>query len=104
MAFTNDQWSMAGAQLMTTQYPAAKGFAHDPSEIVSDIKCRGQFWRPIGVALQKFPRDAFDYVWLIHPPKFDSKLVRDLTLIRRDGTSLLYRVNRAAAARPAGTE
>jgi hypothetical protein len=56
------------------------------------------------VALEKFPRDAFDYVWLIHPPKFDSALVRDLTLIRRDGTSLLYRVNRAAAARPAGTE
>jgi hypothetical protein len=105
LAFTNDQWSMVGAQLMTTHYPAAKGFAHDPSEIVSDIKCRGQFWRPISVALEKFPRDAFDYVWLIHPPKFDSTLVRDLTLIRRDGTSLLYRVNRpAAGVRPAGTE
>jgi hypothetical protein len=105
LAFTNDQWSMAGAQLLTTHYAAAKGFAHDPSEIVSDIRCRGQFWRPISMALEKFPRAAFDYVWLIHPPKFDSALVRDLTLIRRDGTSLLYRVNRpAAGARPAGTE
>jgi len=42
-------------------------------------------------------------MWLIHPQKFDPALVRDLTLIRRDGTSLLYRVNKPAV-RPAGTE
>ncbi len=103
LAFTNDQWSMAGAQLMTTQYRAAGGYAHDPSEIVTDIHCRGQFWRPISKALAEFPRAAFDYVWLIHPPAFDPALIRDLTLIRRDGTSMLFRVNRPAQPR-AGTE
>jgi hypothetical protein len=103
LAFTNDQWSMAGGQLMTTRYPIARGFAHDPSEIVTDIRCRGQFWRPIAMALEHFPREAFDYVWLIHPPAFDPALIRDLTPIRRDGTSVLYKVNRSAVP-PAETE
>jgi hypothetical protein len=104
LAFANDQWSMAGGQLMTTRYPAARGFSHDPSEIVSDIRCRGQFWRPISTALEHFPRAAFDYVWLIHPPAFDPALIHDLTLIRRDGTSALFKVNRTVTPRPAETE
>ena len=37
------------------------------------------------MALEHFPRDAFDYVWLIHPPAFDPALIRDLTPIRRWG-------------------
>ena len=36
MAYTNDQWSMAGAQLLTTKYAPARPFAHDPSQIVTD--------------------------------------------------------------------
>src|SRR3546814_9294773 len=38
-AFSNDQWSMAGAQLLTVRYHAARGFAHDPSEIVTTAQC-----------------------------------------------------------------
>jgi hypothetical protein len=103
MAFTNDQWSMAGAQLMTTRYHDAGGFAHDPSEIVTDRPCRGQWWRPISKALGQFPRAAFDYVWLITPPAYDPALVRDLTPVWRDETSTLFRVNRVEDRR-AGTE
>src|SRR3546814_20492942 len=49
-AFSNDQWSMAGAQLLTVRYHAARGFAHDPSEIVTTAQCPRehlrQVWRP----------------------------------------------------------
>ncbi|HEX8554533.1 MAG TPA: hypothetical protein VF695_07495, partial [Sphingomonas sp.] len=58
-AYTNDQWSMAGAQLLTARYAAAGRFAHDPSQMVTDRRCRGQFWRTIDAALTRFPRAAF---------------------------------------------
>ena len=92
-AYTNDQWSMAGAQQLTTRYLAAKGFAHDPSQIVTDVKCRGEWWRPIDRALNRFPRAAFDYVWLLHPPAYDPALVKGMTPIWRNGRDVLYRVD-----------
>jgi hypothetical protein len=39
LAYSNDQWSMAGAQLLTTKYIEAGKFAHDPSQIVTSIQC-----------------------------------------------------------------
>ena len=93
LAFSNDQWSMAGAQQLTTHYPAAKGYAHDPSQIVTDRRCRGEWWRPIAWSLASFPRDAFDYVWLLNPPPYDPALVQGLTPIWRDGTNVLLRVD-----------
>ena len=91
-AFSNDQWSMAGAQQLTTHYPAAAGFAHDPSQMVTDRQCRGEWWRPVSVALNRFPRAAFDYVWMLQPPAYDAALVKGLQPVWRDGTSVLYRV------------
>jgi hypothetical protein len=93
LAFSNDQWSMAGAQLLTVRYRAAHGFGHDPSEIVTRSKCPREWWRPISTALATFPRDAFDYVWLIDPPPYDPALTRGLTPIWRSGTSVLFRVD-----------
>ena len=93
MAYTNDQWSMAGAQLLTTRYREAGGFQHDPSQVVTDRQCRGEFWRPIDKALRTFPRGAFDYVWLLQPPAHDPALLRGLTPVWRDGTSMLLRVD-----------
>ncbi|MBB4154759.1 hypothetical protein GGQ80_002675 [Sphingomonas jinjuensis] len=93
LAYANDQWSMAGAQLLTARYVAAGGFAHDPSELVTDRKCRGEWWRPIGNALAHVPRDAFDYIWLVHPPAYDPALTHGLTPIWRDGASVLYRID-----------
>jgi hypothetical protein len=84
---------MAGAQLLTTRYMAARPFSHDPSQIVTDAQCPREWWRPINRSLAKFPRAAFDYVWLISPPPYDAKYARDLTPIWRDGTSVLFKVN-----------
>ncbi|MBZ6381841.1 hypothetical protein [Sphingomonas sanguinis] len=93
LAYANDQWSMAGGQLLTVRYAPAKRFAHDPSEIVTEIRCRGQWWRPIDTALKLLPRDAFDYVWLVHPPRYDESLTRGLTPIWRSGRDVLYRID-----------
>lgn len=93
LAYTNDQWSMAGGQLLTVRYREAKRFAHDPSEIVTNVQCPREWWRPIARSLAIFPRDAFDYVWLIRPPAFDPRYEQGLIPVWRDGPSVLYRVD-----------
>jgi hypothetical protein len=91
-AFSNDQWSMAGGQLLMANYPAGRPFTHDPSQIVSRVQCRGEFWYPIDEALRIFPRSAFDYVWMIDPPRYDARLTQGLQPLWRSGTSVLFRV------------
>lgn len=98
LAYTNDQWSMPGGQLLTVRYAAARRFAHDPSQIVTDIQCPREWWRPVAWALARFPRDAFDYVWLIRPPAYDPRFEQGLVPIWRNGTSVLFRVDHSVPA------
>ncbi|WP_288935152.1 hypothetical protein [uncultured Sphingomonas sp.] len=92
-AYANDQWSMAGAQLLTVRYTPAGRFAHDPSEIVTDRRCRGEWWRPLKLSLAILPRQAFDYVWLINPSDYGPEFVAGMTPIWREGRSVLYRID-----------
>ncbi|MBB5712224.1 hypothetical protein [Sphingomonas xinjiangensis] len=98
LAYANDQWSMAGGQLLTVRYAAAGRFAHDPSELVTDVQCPREWWRPIPWALTRFPRDAFDYVWLVRPPAYDPRFLQGLVPVWRDGTSGLFRVDHRVPA------
>jgi len=98
LAYTNDQWSMPGAQLMTVRYRAARPFAHDPSEIVTGTQCPREWWRPISRSLVRFPRNAFDYVWLISPPPYDKRLEQGLIPVWRSGTSALFKVDHVIPA------
>lgn len=91
-AFSNDQWVMEGAQLLDVRYPGGGPFVADASQIVTHRRCRGEVWRTIDHALRTFPRDAFDYVWMIDPPRYDPALTRGLEPVWRSGTSTLYRV------------
>ena len=73
-AFSNDQWAMAGAQLLTVRYwPGWPSSATRP-RCVTVRPCRGEVWRTMDQALATFPRDGFDYVWLIQPPLHDPRL------------------------------
>jgi hypothetical protein len=91
-AFSNDQWTMMGAQLLEAHYPPGQPFIRDASQVVTQFRCRNEVWRTIDRALAEFPRGGFDYVWLIDPPPYDSGLTRGLQPIWRSGTSVLYRV------------
>jgi hypothetical protein len=93
-AFANNQWTLPGAQLLSIDYPQGGRFVRDPSQIVTLRRCRGEWWLTIEQSLRYFPRQAFDYVWLIDPPPYDPRLATGLTPIWRDGTSVLYRVER----------
>ncbi|MEO5867928.1 MAG: hypothetical protein ABIS14_05415 [Sphingomonas sp.] len=93
LAYTNDQWSMAGAQLLTTRYFSAGHFAHDPSQIVTDRWCHGEWWHTISWSMAYLPRDAFDYVWLLQPPPYPARLTAGLIPLWRDGNNVLYRID-----------
>lgn len=103
-AFSNDQWAMAGAQLLKIRYPVG-WFDSDPSQIVIPSNCKSRNWLTLDQSLRSFPRDMFDYVWLIDPPTFDPALAAGLQPVWRDGSSLLYKVvDRAKPRAVARTE
>jgi hypothetical protein len=91
-AFSNDQWTMDGAQLLDVRYTAGWPFIRDPSQVVTRLHCRNEVWRTIDAALATFPRHAFDYVWLIDPPPYEQEFTEDLVPVWRNGRSVLYRV------------
>ncbi|MFM9978428.1 MAG: hypothetical protein ACKVOP_10355 [Sphingomonadaceae bacterium] len=100
-AYSNDQWSMAGAQLLTVAKTDAGRFGGDPSQVVTAEVCRRDKWRSLDWSLANLPRDAFDYVWLIHPPRFDPAGLRGMTLLWSNGPNALYRIDdRAMPQRP----
>jgi len=93
-AFSNDQWTMAGAQLLNTRYREGWPFIRDASQVVTEKPCRREAWRTLDESLAHFPRDAFDYVWLIDPPLYDPAFAEGLRPVWRSGTSLLLKVER----------
>jgi hypothetical protein len=93
-AFSNDQWVAEGAQLLRVLKTDAPGFVSDPSQLVKNTTERAERWRTNESALRDFPRDAFDYVWVITPKPFDPSVLNGLTVVWQNGRDTLYRVDR----------
>ncbi len=93
--FANDQWEVSGANLMTVTKTDAPSFVSDPSQLVVAKKCGERSpWRTPDEALANLPHAAFDYVWLIDPPRYDVRLTARMTPVWRDGSDVLYRIDR----------
>jgi hypothetical protein len=99
-AFSNDQWTMAGAQLLDVRYRAGWPFMRDPSQVVTRRPCSWEGWLTANEALAHFPRSGFDYVWMIQPPPYDPLFADDLRPIWRSGSSVLYAVERPPKEEP----
>jgi hypothetical protein len=91
--FSNDQWVIEGLNLLDLRYRAAGRFAADPSQIVRPSGCRGRGGWQVDYALAHLPRDKFDYLWLIDPPRFNPRGVDGLQPVWRKGASVLYRLD-----------
>jgi hypothetical protein len=90
--FSNDQWLIEGANLLTLKYREAGRFAADPSQIVRPVGCNIRSVWSIDDALRAVPRDRFDFVWIIDPPPFDTRLTAGMQPVWRGPGSILYRV------------
>lgn len=91
-AFSNDQWTLAGAQLLRVRYPAGGRFINDPSQMVTEKPCGLEVLLTLDQSLRQLPRGAFDYVWLIDPPRYDPRAVRSFRPLWRDGNSVLFQI------------
>ena len=91
LGFSNDQWTVEGANLLTLRYRAAGVFAADPSQIVRDERC-GQGGWTADRALRAIRRDRFDYVWLLDARPSDPRLLAGMQPVWRNGRSVLYRL------------
>ncbi len=91
-AYANDQWMLAGGQLISSRIEAP-GFEQDPSQLVLDRPCPWERWRTLDQALRELPRDRFDYVWLIAPPTFDRRNLAGMVPVWSQGTSAVYRID-----------
>ena len=92
--FSNDQWVIEGLNLLDLKYREAGRFASDPSQITRPSGCRGRGGWFVNAALDQFPREHFDYLWMIDPPRFDPRLVAGLQPVWRNRRSILYRIPR----------
>jgi len=94
-AFSNNQWPLAGGSPLTLHAPAAMaGFDSDPSQMVLARPCSVEPGvRTLDESLAALPRDAFDYVWLIHPPATAPRGTAGMTRIWSNGEDALYRID-----------
>ncbi|WP_309603444.1 hypothetical protein [Sphingomonas sp.] len=96
-AFSNDQWAIDGANLLTVHYRPAGHFRADPSQMVSDQRCRRPKSPPVDLAMRAIPRSAFAYVWLVDVPRFDPASLAGYREIWRGEGSALYAKSSPAA-------
>lgn len=92
-AFGNDQWVMPGTQLLSVRKDDAFFFRADSSQLVLEKHCRGEHWRTLNASLLHFPREAFDYVWLIDPPAHNAAYRIGLQPVWTNGRDFLYRID-----------
>ncbi|MFW2828879.1 hypothetical protein [Sphingomonas sp. ID0503] len=99
-AFVNGQWVMPGAQLLRVTYDKPGRWGIDPSQVRRPGMCAGRKMRgkTLEEAVEAFPREDFDYLWLIDTPRWkwpvdDPELVQ-VWHGRRTGA--LYRINGSA--------
>jgi hypothetical protein len=69
-AFANGQWVMPGAQLLTVTYKAAGRYGIDPSQLLRPVACRGIREPILENTVAHFPREAYDFLWLVDVPQY----------------------------------
>ncbi len=90
-AFTNDQWDLAGSQLIRVKYLEGSRWTNDPSQLVTGGPCRRD-WRTMAAAVENFPREKFDYLWIIGKPKRMMIDENGLQVMQQDEKGVLYRI------------
>ena len=97
-AFSNDQWPLVGAALLTVDRPGIKYFARDPSQIVRNERCRSE-GLPLQLSLRAVPAEKYDYLWLINTPPVPPELLAKWQPVFADDRTRLFRLKTAGDAR-----
>ena len=94
-AFTNGQWDVPGAQLLTPLAARGSRFNADPSQLIGlDYRCIDDLRPRLAETIRSLPRERFDYVWIL---AFDPKTLPSypgLEPVFTDDRTILYRIAR----------
>lgn len=95
-AFVNIQWAFSGGQLLQVKYNRDIRYHKDPSGVLVVADATGRDTGNLQAALATFPRDRFDFVWLMNTQALPTAPSRTAGLrpIYADGNTLLLRVDR----------
>ncbi len=91
-AFTNDQWAMPGAQLVSVRYLGGAPFVVDPSQMMRPPSCRAYGETTMAITMRRLPAAGFDYLWMINLPRAQWPRRPDLVPVWNGGErGILYR-------------
>jgi hypothetical protein len=93
-AFVNSQWAVRSALPSRPIYNQDTEFGANPSHYIWEGNCPAQGGKILKNVLPTFPRDRFDYLWLIRSDLRTTPIPQDLVLVFRDFETELYRVRR----------
>jgi len=93
-AFTNAQWDVPGAQLLTPLGAIGTRYNADPSQLVRARGCPTDLRPELARRIGTFPRDRFDYVWAIGFRPGTLPAWPGLTPLFADDRTILYRIDR----------
>ncbi len=93
-AFTNAQWDVPGAQLLTPLGARGTAYNSDPSQLVRAPDCPSDLRAQLGARIGDFPRDRFDYVWAIGFRPETLPPYPGLQPVFADDRTILYRLTR----------
>jgi len=96
--FTNEQWALAGQQLVRPLHPTAAPFDRDPSQLIYPATVAGGM--SLRQAIATFDRRTFGYVWTVGFPT-GAACAADLQVIWSNASSTLYRVTPSLQAKSA---
>lgn len=93
-AFSNDQFDLGGTALLTVKTGENAGFAKDPSQIVTPVRCpKTDEFRTFSQAIDQFPRRHYDYLWLIDASPLDARQAHGLRLVWQRGRDYLFMID-----------
>ncbi len=98
-AFSNDQWTIEGSNLLGVHFPEAAPFNADPSQMICPNGCGTEERLEVDRALRSIKRDVISYVWTIDLPSHDPSAFAGYRMVHEDGGSRLYRRRSFESAR-----
>ena len=91
-AFVSSQWDVPGAELLRAKRAVGTSFQADPSQFVSDPKCRSDLRPALAKRIAQMPRQYFDYLWVFNFEIGSLPQYRNLTPVYHDKDTILYRL------------
>ena len=93
-AFTNGQWDVPGAQLLTPLGAAGTKFNADPSNLVRSGRCPRDLRGVLAQRIAALPRDRFEFVWIFGFSPAALPVWPGLEPVFADEATILYRIER----------